>query len=491
MQQGVYYNPRNLKHCSTPHAKMLDQHAVFVDLETTGATATHDRITEIAIIEVNRGRLVSEWSTLVNPGVSIPPAIQALTGITNDMVALAPEFTAIRREVLERLDGRLFVAHNARFDYGFLKNEFRRCGMSFNARVLCTVKLSRKLYPHHARHNLDTLMERHGLDCEARHRALGDAKVLWLLARKWIDERGPKLVQSAVDLLVKSQTVPAGLPDLAFDHIPEAPGVYLFYGDNDVVLYVGKSINMRARVMSHFSGDHRVNKDMEIAREIKRIDWRQTAGELGALLLESKLVKQLAPVHNRQLRRNTQLCAWHWRDGDVDRPPRLATAGDIDPAHFGELYGLFRSRATAIEALREIAAAHELCHILLGLEKRSVANAGPCFAHQIKRCRGACVGLESPAQHALRLREALGSLRTLPWPFKGRIGVREVTADGDNTELHVLDQWCHLGTVRSEAELHEIAQHHAAPAFDVDTYKILKRFLAKPPRGAEIIRLVA
>lgn len=470
---------------------MLDHHAVFVDLETTGATATHDRITEIGIIEVNRGRIISEWSTLVNPGMSIPPMIQSLTGITNTMVALAPAFEDIHREVLQKLEGKLFIAHNARFDYGFLKNEFRRCGITFNARVLCTVKLSRKLYPQHARHSLDTLLERHDLDCEARHRALGDAKVLWLLAQKWNAEHGPVPLQSAIDVLVKSQTVPAGLPDLAFDAIPETPGVYLFYGDNDVVLYVGKSINMRTRVMSHFSGDHRVNKDMQIAQQIKRIDWRQTAGELGALLLESRLVKQLAPVHNRQLRRNTQLCAWRWRDTEPDAAPQLATAADIDPAQFGNLYGLFRSRAAALEALREIAATHGLCNILLGLEKRSVADAGPCFAHQIKRCRGACIGLESAAQHALRLKEALGSLRTLPWPYQGRIAVREARADSDNAELHVLDRWCHIGTVKSETELHDLAENHAAPVFDVDTYKILKRFLAKPPPGTRILRLAA
>ena len=470
---------------------MLDEHVVFVDLETTGATATHDRITEIGIIEVNHGRLISEWSTLVNPGMSIPPMIQALTGITNTMVALAPSFAEIQREVLQRLDGKLFIAHNARFDYGFLKNEFRRCGVSFNARVLCTVKLSRKLYPEHARHNLDTLLERHALDCAARHRALGDARVLWLLAQKWSAERGTALVQSAVELLLKTQSVPAGLPDLAFDSIPESPGVYFFYGDKDVLLYIGKSINMRSRVMSHFSGDHRVNKDMRIAQQIKRIDWKQTAGELGALLLESRLVKQLAPVHNRRLRRNSQLCAWHWRDGDIDSAPQLATAGDIDPARFGELYGLFRSRATAIEALREIAASHGLCNILLGLEKRSVPYSGACFAHQIKRCRGACVGLESRAQHALRLKQALSSMRTLPWPFAGRIAIRENAGDGETTELHVLDRWCYLGTVRSEAELHDLADTRAAPVFDVDTYKILKRFIAKPPRGASIVRLAA
>ncbi|MEQ1772316.1 MAG: exonuclease domain-containing protein [Burkholderiales bacterium] len=468
---------------------MLDEHVVFVDLETTGATATHDRITEIGIIEVNQGRLIGEWSTLVNPEMSIPPMIQSLTGITNTMVALAPSFAEIQREVLQRLEGKLFVAHNARFDYGFLKNEFRRCGITFNARVLCTVKLSRKLYPQHPRHNLDTLLERHGLDCEARHRALGDAKVLWLLAQKWAAEHGPALVQSAVDVLVKSQSVPAGLPDLAFDNIPQAPGVYFFYGDNDVVLYVGKSVNMRSRVMSHFSGDHRVNKDMRIAQQIKRIDWKQTAGELGALLLESRLVKQLAPVHNRQLRRHSQLCAWHWRDDDSESAPRLATAADIDPAHFGDLYGLFRSRATAIEALREIAATHGLCNILLGMEKRE----GSCFAYQIKRCHGACVGLESRAQHALRLKQALVSLRTLPWPYGGRIAVREMAADGETAELHILDRWCHLGTVRSETELHDLidSEGGTTPAFDVDTYKILKRFLAKPPHGTKIIRLAA
>jgi DNA polymerase-3 subunit epsilon len=466
---------------------MLDEHAVFVDLETTGATATHDRVTEVGIVEVNHGRVLGTWSTLVNPGMSIPPAIQALTGITNDMVALAPSFAEIHDDVLRRLEGRLFIAHNARFDYGFLKNEFRRLGITFNADVLCTVKLSRKLYPMHARHNLDTLVERHGIMCEARHRALGDAQVLWQLAQCWRAERGDSLMRQAIDLLVKTQTVPAGLPDFVFNDIPQTPGVYLFYGDNDVVLYVGKSINLRARVMSHFSGDHRVNKDMQIAGEVKRIDWRQTAGELGALLLESRLVKELAPVHNRQLRRNTQLCAWRWGDGDT--APRLITARDIDPADFGATHGLFRSRAAALEALRHIADEHGLCHRVLRLEKRA---AGPCFSHQIKRCKGACVGLETLDAHALRVRAALTALRTAPWPFAGRIAVRE--ASGERAELHVIDRWCHLGTARDEAELAEVTQSagaRAAPVFDVDTYKILKRYLAKPPKGARIIKLAA
>ncbi|MDH4293555.1 MAG: exonuclease domain-containing protein, partial [Betaproteobacteria bacterium] len=287
---------------------MFDRHLVFLDLETTGATATHDRITEVGLVEVRNGAFVREWSTLVNPGMSIPPMIQALTGISNDMVATAPPFEDIARELYEAIDGRVLVAHNARFDYGFLKNEFKRLEKTFTAPVLCTVKLSRRLFPQHARHNLDTLMSRHHIACDARHRALGDARVLWQLAQQWRIEPGEAAVLEATAKLLKVSTVPAGLPDTVFDHIPEGPGVYLFYGENDVPLYVGKSINMRARVMSHFSGDHRVNKDMRIAAEVKRVDWKQTAGELGALIEEARLVKELSPVHNRQLRRANELC---------------------------------------------------------------------------------------------------------------------------------------------------------------------------------------
>jgi DNA polymerase-3 subunit epsilon len=466
---------------------VLNEHVVFVDLETTGATATHDRITEIGIVEVDCDRLIGEWSTLVNPGVSIPPAIQSLTGITNDMVALAPTFPELSRDLLQRLEGKLLVAHNARFDYGFLRNEFQRAGIRYASRVLCTVRLSRKLYPQHARHNLDALLARHGIDCDSRHRALGDARALWELVQRWRRERAPSTIADAVAELVKTPTLPAGLPGSTYDDIPEAPGVYLFYGENNVVLYVGKSVNLRVRVMSHFSGDHRENRDMRIAREITRIDWIETGGELGALIEEARLVKELAPVHNRRLRRAMELCSWHWRVDKSDAHPQIVSARDLDVSQFGDLHGLFRSRAGAIEAMREIASAHGLCPILLGLEKRK----GPCFAYQIKRCRGACIGQESRGAHALRLAQALAALRMRSWPFKGRIAVREATPGRDRTEVIVLDRWCYLGTARSEHELHELQEAARRPIFDLDTYKILARFFAKPRNDCRVVELPA
>ena len=458
---------------------MLDRSLIFLDLETTGATASFDRITEIGMIEVERGRLVREWSTLINPQARIPPFIEALTGISNSMVTLAPTFAEVAPGLKARLEGKLLVAHNARFDYGFLRQEFRWLGMNYSSQVVCTVKLSRKLFPGHARHNLDSLMERHGVASGARHRALGDARVLWELAQKWRDAVGPDALAAAAAAQCRSPALPPRLSERVLDEVPEAPGVYLFYGENDTPLYVGKSVDLRSRVLSHFSGDHRLSKDMRLVQQVERIDWKETAGELGALIEEARLVKTLMPALNRQLRRNNDWCAFTW-DPAQHRPPQLVRGADVDFRDTARVYGLFRSRRAALEALRNLAQAFELCLIATGLE----TGAGPCFAHQIKRCRGVCAGKESRARHDLRLMEALSGLKLQAWPFNGRIGVRE--ASGERTDLHVIDHWCYLGTVRGQ---HELDVLDAQPRFDPDTYKILKRYLENPRNAMAVMPL--
>ncbi len=463
------------------NSAVFDRPLVFLDLETTGATATHDRITEIGLIEVENGEYAGEWSTLINPQARIPPFIESLTGISNEMVAGAPTFEDVAAGLKARLDGKLLIAHNARFDYGFLKNEFARLDMRYSSDLLCTVKLSRKLYPGHTKHNLDTLMERHAVNCEARHRALGDARVLWDLLQIWRAEAGDDALNAAVAAQLKKPSLPAHLQDFLIEDVPAAPGVYLFYGENDLPIYIGKSVNLRSRVQAHFSGDHRLSKDMNITQQIRRVEWKQTAGELGALLEEARLVKDMLPTLNRQLRRNNDLHAWQW-DAEVGGAPVLAHAADIDFSAGGAVYGVFRSKRAAVDALRGLAQVHELCPIAIGLEK----GKGPCFAYQLQRCRGVCVGAEPPAQHELRLIEALAELKLQSWPFAGRIGIRE--SNGRDSVLHVLDHWCYLGTVSNDEELAELDQR---PAFDLDTYKILKRFLTDRRSRLEIVPLAA
>src|SRR4051812_13585386 len=243
----------------------LEAPLAIVDLETTGGAASWDRVTEIAVMEIDGFEVTSEWSTLVNPETTIPAEIQALTGITNDMMAGEPPFAALAGALLERRGGGVFVAHNARFDCGFLRHEFERAGRKFLAKTLCAVRLSRRLYPEHRGHNLDSLIERHGIDCRARHRALGDADAVWQFLRIAADEHGPEILAVAARQVAKRTALPPHIERSAIDAIPEAPGVYLFYGEGRTPLYIGKSINMRQRVLAHFSADLRSEKEMHLA----------------------------------------------------------------------------------------------------------------------------------------------------------------------------------------------------------------------------------
>ncbi|HEX8886033.1 MAG TPA: 3'-5' exonuclease, partial [Noviherbaspirillum sp.] len=182
-------------------SKSASSRLAFVDLETTGGTATTDRITEVGIIEVDEDGQVRQWSSLVNPEMPIPPFIQSLTGISNEMVADAPTFAELADDIQARLADRIFIAHNARFDHGFLKNEFRRTGHEFRPPVLCTVRLSRKLFPGFARHNLDSIVERHRLEVTQRHRALGDAQLIWQFWQKLPESHAPEVIEEAVSRL--------------------------------------------------------------------------------------------------------------------------------------------------------------------------------------------------------------------------------------------------------------------------------------------------
>ena len=261
----------------------------FVDVETTGGHPAWHRITEIAIVAMRDGVIEWEWSSLVNPGVTIPPSIQRLTGISNEMVLVAPSFETLADEVETRLAGRRFVAHNARFDYGFVRAELRRCGRRFSAPLTCTVRLSRELYPEAARHNLDSIIERHGLECSSRHRALPDAQVL---AQLWQRLRGTwpaEALDAAIERVGRRPSLPAHLSADLIDDLPEAAGVYRFYGEGDALIYVGKAKNLRERVLGHFMGATRDSKSQRLAAQTRRIEFNGKAGVLARSALPINL----------------------------------------------------------------------------------------------------------------------------------------------------------------------------------------------------------
>ena len=371
----------------------LPQDLVFVDLETTGGNADYHRITEVGIIRVEKGLCVEEWSSLVNPECLIPSYIESFTGISNEMVAAAPRFADIARLVLEKLQSGappepVFVAHNARFDYSFLRAEFRRVDVNFCAKVLCTVKLSRRLFPQYARHSLDALMERHDLACSARHRALGDARVLsdfWFKLRNELPETA---LAAAAQTVLGAHKLPAHLPQGLADELPDGPGVYRFFGQDDVLLYVGRSNSLRTHVLSHFAVPPSGPKQRKLGQLVQRIDWLQTAGELGAALREAEWTKTQQPLHNRHLKRASDAVTLRFagNTGSVE----LIGIADVERTQLENCRGLFHSHKDARKALIEIAGAKLLCLKVLGLEE----SAGSCLAHQVGRCKGACVGKE-------------------------------------------------------------------------------------------------
>jgi DNA polymerase-3 subunit epsilon len=449
----------------------------FVDLETTGTTASRDRITEIGIVEVG-AHGVTEWSSLVNPEMQIPELITALTGITDTMVAQAPAFGALAADLKERLEGRLFIAHNARFDHGFLKNEFRRIGIDFRPTVLCTVKLSRRLFPGFGHHNLDALIERHRLHVSERHRALGDARLIWQFWQTLHETLEPERIEAVVKELTARPSLPQHLDPHLVDDLPSRHGVYFFYGENGLPLYIGKANDLRRRVLAHFSNDHRSDQEMDLVQQVRRIDWIETAGEIGALLKESQCIKRLTPLFNQQLRRSQALCAWRLLKRNATWTLSLAQGDDLFFDQDENLYGLYANAKQAQAALLHIADENGLCPVVLGLEKGRPGK--PCFAHQVKRCQGAGCEKESLAAHQERLRAALWPHRLQCWPYPGAIGIRE------GEELHVVHGWSYLGTARHEHEVFDLVSHGKA-YFDRDVYRILQPRLAR--LGSRIVAL--
>jgi DNA polymerase-3 subunit epsilon len=234
-------------------------------------------------------------------------------------------------------------------------------------------------------------------------------------------------------------------------------------------IYIGKSNSLRTRVLGHFSSALSVHKEMKIAMQVVDIDWIETSGEMGALLLESQLIKEKLPSMNVKLRRSRDLCAWQLKPNEQGvLTPELVRHNKLLLGMQSDLYGLFYSRSQAMKTLQSIAEKSELCEGLLGLEKLIPGRS--CFGFQVKQCRGACIGNETVASYHLRLLTALHKFKISVWPYQSAIGIKE------GNHLHIIDHWCYLGCAMNEEEVYELLQS-GKPEFDLDIYKIIKKYL--------------
>lgn len=445
---------------------MFDFPVVFVDIETTGGGYRTSRVLEIAAIRYERGEIVDEFSTLVDPETYIPSFITGITGITSEDIIGAPKFAEITGRLSEIFEGAVFIAHNVNFDYSFIKNEFALLGLPFSMRRLCTVRLSRALYPEHKGHSLEKILQRHSIAVDNRHRAYDDAKAILLFSELAHSEHGYEDFQAAIGRQLKSQNVPVQLEQEDIAAVDNQPGVYIFKDENDVVLYVGKSVTMKNRIMSHFQD--KSAKEVKLAEKTAKIETIATGSELLALLLESRLVKKLSPVFNRQLRRVTKYCMLV-REDDEQGYAHIAYVDGLPGAaqKIDAIYGLYETRTKAKKWADVYTGTFELCPKLMGLEKTN----GACFRYSLGKCKGACVGKESAAAYNARLEIALEHSRLSAWPYEGEVTIPLENADGHM----VVENWMITDIKGSQASELLGAERY----FDLDEYKILKRFLPK------------
>lgn len=538
---------------------MLPAKLAFVDIETTGMRAFYDRIIEIGILRVEESQITRTFHSLIDPQSHLPPEITYMTGITQHDLENSPTFRQIKDDILETLEDCIFVAHNVRFDYGFLKNEFKRQGITFTKKHFCTVRLSRALYPQYRHHNLDSLIERFGFTCENRHRAFDDAKILYSFYTKVLTDFPLEQIAKAINIGLKKPSVPLKLKtDLK--NIPEKPGVYIFYGNSEysksnskgtpdtpdtlnnraIPLYVGKSVNLHDRVLSHFSSDIHSPLEMKISQQIESIEIKETVGELGALFLESYLIKKLLPLYNKKSRIkheltalikdtnpggynfvkletiNTQKFRINHDDSSLlllgegmdDRREESACLTGVDQdevrsqnvtsstrphpnplltgegVDFKSILGFFRSKKQAKNFLAETAKQFNLCEKLLGLESAGWRTNGACFAYRLGRCKGACIGKEKPTVYNLKIITAFAATKIKRWPYPGPVLIEET--NGWKSEYFLIDKWCYIGSIKVDNEGNKNENFTNNISFDLDIYKIIKQFLSNPQNQKKI-----
>lgn len=381
---------------------MAKKKYAIVDIETTGGLTKRDRITEIGIVLFDGEQVLDTYQTLINPERSIPNEITRITGITNEMVADAPKFYEVAKDIVQLTEGAIFVAHNVRFDYGFLRAEFKSLGFTFTRRQLCTVRLSRQVFPGLKSYSLGNLIRHFDISVNARHRALDDALATTeVMQHIFASGDQEETIKDMVNQGIKESKLPAGITMDKLRDLPETPGVYYLINSYGHIVYIGKSINIQKRVMQHFSKITR--KAERLAQMVAEIDYIETGNELVAFLLESKEIKQHKPEVNKA-QRNGNYPYFVYKYYDEQAYVAFGILKDtIKNAKGKDIIGYYKSIPSAKSHLNSALHHYELCQTKVGLNDKP----GSCFYVTLGKCHGACTGHESSEEYNERAIESL------------------------------------------------------------------------------------
>jgi len=372
----------------------------IVDIETTGGAAKHGGITEVAVLIHDGESIIREYQTLINPEQAIPTYITGLTGIDNFMVRHKPTFAAIQDELWELLNDRVFVAHNVSFDFGFLREAFLREGRELKSPKLCTVKLSRKVYPGLGSYSLGRLCESQKIQIDARHRAMGDAKATAILFDRMI-KSDYQVINQSLKKNTGETFLPPNFPHSKFKEIPTACGVYYMVDERGKVIYVGKAINIRERFKNHFSGQLLPNLKQKLKTEVHDLKWELTGTEFMALLFEALEIKRLWPKFNSALKLPKRLFGlFHYEDNSGYGRFQVSKI-----TKFFKPIESFFSMEEANAFLKTGIKTYGLCPKLCGLRKVN------CEQDEEMRCEGGCDCTEKPTDYNNRVADFMAKIK--------------------------------------------------------------------------------
>lgn len=451
----------------------------IVDIETTGGYAANHRITEIAICYHDGMQVTDTFHTLINPGRSIPYYITGLTGITSEMVFSAPAFQDIAGEILKRLEGKVFVAHNAHFDYSFLKREFEMAGMQWQSKKLCTVRLSRKIIPGLRSYSLGSLAESLGIEIANRHRAGGDAAATVKIFDQLLQRDRDNHILKALKKNSGETILPPNLSKEEFDKLPAKCGVYYFHDARGNVIYVGKAVNIKKRIAGHFTGDAREWSRSRIRNEIHHISFELTGNELIALILESQEIRKLWPKYNRAQKYRSEewgIYDYEDRNGFLRFSVNMVTRGSHPLIRFS-------SKGDAWSFLWQKVREYNLCPKLSGLQ---VAK-GLCFEYQTGECKGACMGVEAVRKYNRRIERAIQAFHD-----KGSsVAIIGKGREANEQSLVLVEEGNYFGFGFFDREVAisdmESARNYVRKSVETPTVQNLINSYLMNPRGSEVI----
>lgn len=380
-----------------------------VDIETTGGHASANGITEVAINIHDGNKIVESYTTLINPGQPIPVYITALTGIDDHMLMNAPTFDDVALQIYQLLNDKVFVAHNVNFDYSFLKHHLAASGYDLQCKKLCTVRLSRKLFPGKSSYSLGKLCTALQIPIQNRHRAAGDADATSILFNLLLEYDQEGIIAEMLKKTSKEQVLPPHLDQASILRLPNQPGVYYFKDNKGKIIYVGKAKNLKKRVTSHFTGNTPNRQRQDFLRTIHHVDYVICGTELMALILEANEIKRLWPENNRAMKRYE-----HKYDLYVfeDQNGYLRLAIDKHKKNNNALQS-FNSLLEGYNFLNQLVDKYQLCAKLCYLQK----TATKCYAHENGQCFGACSGIETVSVYNKKLNAALNDVQNQQLSF--------------------------------------------------------------------------